>query len=136
MSTAKLFLGQRLRRLRRDRTLSQTDMAASLAISPSYLNHLERNQRPVTAGLLFKLADIYDIDVRTFASGGGTRTGPDELTEIFSDSLLSDLDVPRYELTELAHNAPSVADAIARLYAALKEAGRNPSLARSEEHTS
>ena len=37
--------------------------------------------------------------------------------------------MPRYELAELAHNAPSVADAIARLYAALKEAGRNPSLA-------
>ena len=106
-------------------------MAASLGISPSYLNHLERNQRPVTAALLFKLADIYDIDVRTFASGGGTITGPDALTEIFSDALLSDLAVPRYELAELAHNAPSVADAIARLYAALKETGRDPSLASS-----
>ncbi len=41
--------------------------------------------------------------------------------------MLADLDVPRYELAELAHNAPTVADAIARLYAALKEAGRNPS---------
>jgi predicted transcriptional regulator/transcriptional regulator with XRE-family HTH domain len=131
MSTNKLFLGHRLRRLRRDRALSQTDMAASLSISPSYLNHLERNQRPVTAALLLKLADIYEIDVRSFASGGGTRTGPDELAEIFSDALLGDLGVPRYELAELAHNAPSVADAIARLYAALKEAGRNPSLANT-----
>ena len=95
MSTTKLFLGHRLRRLRRDHALSQTDMAASLGISPSYLNHLERNQRPVTGTLLFKLADIYDIDVRSFASGGGTRTGPDELAEIFADSLLNDLDVPR-----------------------------------------
>ncbi len=126
--SAKLFLGQRLRRLRRDHELSQTDMAARLAISPSYLNHLERNQRPVTAGLLLKLAELYDIDMRDFASGGGTRTGPDELGEIFSDSLLADLGVPRYELAELANNAPSVADAIARLYAALKETVRNPSL--------
>ena len=46
MGDAKLFLGQRLRRLRRDRDMSQTDMALSLTISPSYLNHLERNQRP------------------------------------------------------------------------------------------
>ena len=127
--SAKLFLGHRLRRLRRDHELSQTDMAATLGISPSYLNHLERNQRPVTAALLFKLAELYDVDVRTFASGGGTRTGPDELAEIFSDSLLTDLGVPRYELAELSHNAPSVADAIARLYAALKETARNPSLA-------
>jgi hypothetical protein len=132
MPATKLFLGTRLRRLRRDRDLSQTAMAQSLGISPSYLNHLERNQRPVTAALLLKLAETYEIDVRAFAAGGGTRTGPDELCEIFSDALLGDLGVPRYELAELAHNAPSVADAIARLYAAVKEAGRNPALANGD----
>jgi predicted transcriptional regulator/transcriptional regulator with XRE-family HTH domain len=129
--SAKLFLGHRLRRLRRDHDLSQTDMALSLGISPSYLNHLERNQRPVTASLLLKLAELYEVDVRSFAAGGGAKTGPDALAEIFSDALLGDLDVPRYELVELANNAPSVADAIARLYAALKEAGRDPSLSGS-----
>ncbi len=129
MSAAKLFLGHQLRRLRRDRAMSQTGMAASLGVSPSYLNHLERNQRPVTAGLLFKLADVYEIDVRSFASVTGSRTGPDELAEIFADSMLSDLRVPRYEIAELVQNAPSVADAIARLYAALKEGGRDPALA-------
>ena len=127
--SSKLFLGHRLRRLRRDHELSQTDMAASLGISPSYLNHLERNQRPVTAGLLLKLAEGYEVDIRAFAADGGHRTGPDELAEIFSDVLLNDLGVPRYELAELANNAPSVADAIARLYAALKEAGREGGVA-------
>ena len=129
MVDAKLFLGPRLRRLRRDRELSQTDMAQSLAISPSYLNHIERNQRPVTAALLLRLAETYEIDVRTFAAASAARTGPDDLAEIFSDAILSDLGVPRYELAELAQNAPSVADAIARLYGALKEVDRNPSLA-------
>jgi len=127
--SGKLFLGHRLRRLRRDHQLSQTDMAASLGISPSYLNHLERNQRPVTAALLLKLAELYEVDVRTFAAGGGAGTSVEALAEIFTDALLSDLGVPRYELAELANNAPSVADAIARLYTALKEAGRNPNLA-------
>ncbi len=126
--SAKLFLGHRLRRLRRDQQLSQTDMAKSLAISPSYLNHLERNQRPVTAPLLLKLAELYEVDVRSFANGGGARTSADALVEIFSDGLLSDLGVPRYELAELANNAPSIADALARLYTALQEASRNPSL--------
>ena len=116
MADSKLFLGPRLRRLRRDRGLSQTDMAASLAMSPSYLNHIERNQRPVTAGLLLRLAETYEIDVRAFAAAAAARTGPDDLAEIFSDAMLADLGVPRYELAELAHNAPSVADAIARLY--------------------
>ena len=125
--SSKLFLGHRLRRLRRDHELSQTDMAQTLGISPSYLNHLERNQRPVTAPLLLKLAEQCEVDVRSFAVGGGARTGPDELAEIFADTLLADLGVPRYELADLAHNSPPIADAIARLYAALKEAGRNPS---------
>src|SRR2546423_3277122 len=99
--SSKLFLGHRLRRLRRDRQLSQTDMAQSLGISPSYLNHLERNQRPVTAALLLKLAHLYEIDVRDFASVGGMRTSPEALTGIFTDALLSDLRVPHYELAEL-----------------------------------
>jgi len=129
--SGKLFLGHRLRRLRRDHQLSQTDMAQTLGISPSYLNHLERNQRPVTAALLLKLAELYEVDVRVFAAGGGARTGSDALAEIFSDNLLSDLGVPRYELAELANNAPSIADAIARLYTAIKEAERNPSMASS-----
>ncbi len=78
--SSKLFLGHRLRRLRRDHQMSQTDMALSLAISPSYLNHLERNQRPVTAALLLKLAEQYEVDVRSFAAnGGGAKTGPDAL---------------------------------------------------------
>ena len=127
--SSKLFLGHRLRRLRRDHELSQTDMALSLGVSPSYLNHLERNQRPVTAALLFKLAERYEVDVRTFAANGGAKTGPDALGEIFSDALLSDLGVPRYELVELANNAPAIADAISRLYTALKEAARNPEIA-------
>src|SRR4029079_13371108 len=37
--------------------------------------------------------------------------------------------VPRYELAELANNSPSVADAIARIYTAVKEAERHPTLA-------
>ena len=82
----------------------------------------------MTAALLLRLAELYDVDVRTFAAGGGTRTGPDALAEIFSDPMLSDLGVPRYELVEIANNAPAVADAIARLYTAVKEAGRHPEM--------
>ncbi len=128
----KLFLGHRLRRLRRDHGLSQTDMAHSLGISPSYLNHLERNQRPVTAALLLKLADHYDVDIRTFASGQGSHASADVLAEIFTDQRLRDLNIARYELAELALNAPGIADAIARLYGALTEAERSPSVGEGD----
>ena len=46
-----LYLGPRLRRLRRDLGLTQAQMAGDLDISASYIALLERNQRPLTADL-------------------------------------------------------------------------------------
>src|SRR6476661_1768650 len=120
----KLFLGARLKRLRRELGLNQSQMAESLGISGSYLNHLERNQRPVTAGILLRLAEAFDVDVKSFASDGGDGGGATQLAEIFTDPILADLRVSRYELIELADNAPSVAEGIARLYTALREIQR------------
>src|SRR5690606_39953093 len=56
----KLFLGARLKRFRRELGITQTRMAEDLGVSPSYLNLLERNQRPVTAQVLLRLAEAYD----------------------------------------------------------------------------
>ncbi len=126
MAQRKLLLGARLRRLRRDRGLNQSEMADQLGISASYLNHLERNQRPVTAGILLRLAESFDVDVKAFASEGGEAAGADQLSEIFSDGMLADLGVSRFELVELADNAPSVAEGITRLYTALRELHRRP----------
>ncbi|MFL6721878.1 MAG: short-chain fatty acyl-CoA regulator family protein [Sphingomonas sp.] len=126
MLQRKLFLGARLRRLRRERGLNQSQMAGELGISGSYLNHLERNQRPVTAGILLRLAEAFDVDVKSFASEGGEGGGATQLSEIFSDPMLADLGVSRYELVELADNAPSLAEGVARLYTALRELQRHP----------
>lgn len=122
----KLFLGARLKRLRRERGLNQSGMADELGISASYLNHLERNQRPVTAGVLLRLAEAFDVDIKAFASESGDLGGASQLAEIFSDPMLADLGVSRYELVELADNAPAVADGIARLYTAIRELQRRP----------
>ncbi|MFN3943564.1 MAG: short-chain fatty acyl-CoA regulator family protein [Allosphingosinicella sp.] len=126
MAERKLYLGGRLRRLRRELGMNQSAMAAEIGISPSYLNHLERNQRPVTAQVLLRLADAYDVDLKSFAAEGGEGTGVDQLGEIFADPMFSDLAIPRYELLEVADNAPSVADAVSRLYAALVERRQHP----------
>jgi hypothetical protein len=126
MAGRKLFLGARLKRLRRERGLNQNAMAAELGISASYLNHLERNQRPVTAGILLRLAEVFDVDVKAFAAEGGETAGPEQLAEIFSDPILTGLGVSRVELVELADNAPSVAEGVVRLYTALRELQRQP----------
>ena len=126
MLQRKLFLGARLKRLRRKRGLNQSQMADELGISGSYLNHLERNQRPVTAGILLRLAEAFDVDVKAFASEGGDSGGVTQLGEIFSDPILADLGVGRYELVELADNAPTITEGIARLYTALRDLQRHP----------
>jgi predicted transcriptional regulator/DNA-binding XRE family transcriptional regulator len=127
----KLFLGARLKRLRRERGLNQSQMAEALGISGSYLNHLERNQRPVTAGILLHLAEAFDVDVKAFASDNGDGGGATQLGEIFSDPMLADLGVSRYELVELADNAPAIGEGIARLYTAVRELQRRPREAES-----
>jgi predicted transcriptional regulator/transcriptional regulator with XRE-family HTH domain len=113
----KLFLGARLKRLRRDLGHTQTRMAEDLGVSPSYLNLLERNQRPVTAQVLLRLAEAYDVDLKTLSSDPDSAGGAD-LSEVFSDQLFRDLSLARHELTEVAEMAPGVSEAIVRLYRA------------------
>ena len=101
-------------------------MAEEIGISASYLNHLERNQRPVTAGILLRLAEAFDVDVKAFASDGGDMAGADQLGEIFRDPMLADLGIGRAELIELSDNAPAVSEGVVRLYTALRELQRRP----------
>src|ERR1700744_2414237 len=113
----KLFLGARLKRLRRELGVTQTRMAEDLGVSPSYLNLLERNQRPVTAQVLLRLAEAYDLDLRSL-SADAEGSGATGLGEVFADQMFRDLGIARHELTEVAENAPGVAEAITRLYRA------------------
>lgn len=126
MAERKLYLGGRLRRLRRELGLNQSAMAGEIGVSPSYLNHMERNQRPVTAQVLLRLTEAYDLDLKAFAAEGADGTGPEQLGEIFADPMFADLGIPRYELVEIANSAPAVADAVSRLYAAYAELRRRP----------
>src|SRR5215469_15042621 len=96
----KLFLGARLRRLRRDLGLTQTKMAEDLGISPSYLNHLERNQRPVTAQVLLRLAQTYDLDLRAF-SGDLDQGSEADLQEALADPLFKPLEISRHEVLQV-----------------------------------
>ncbi|MFN4288884.1 MAG: short-chain fatty acyl-CoA regulator family protein [Brevundimonas sp.] len=130
----KLYLGGRLRRLRRELDRTQTAMAKELGVSPSYLNHIERNQRPVTAQLLLKLAEVYDIDLRAFGSGPvGNQEA--ELSEVFADPLFEGLRVPRHEVLGMIEDAPAASEAIGRLYRALLDARRRGQLASERRET-
>lgn len=116
----KILAGARVRRLRRELGLSQSGMANELGISASYLNLMERNQRPVTAQVLIRMAEAYNVDPRSFAREEETRL-QSELDEVFADPLFRSQPVARDELRELADLAPSVAEAVQRLYSAYRD---------------
>jgi predicted transcriptional regulator/DNA-binding XRE family transcriptional regulator len=115
----KIFAGARIRRIRTQRELTQTAMAADLGISPSYLNLIERNQRPLTVQLLLKLASVYKVDVNEL-QGGGEQLLP-QLKEMFSDPLLAGELPGDQELIEISEGAPNVASALVKLYRAFRE---------------
>src|SRR5580700_2633081 len=127
----KLFVGPRFRRMRQQLGLSQTQIAEGLGISPSYINLIERNQRPVTAQILLRLAEAYDFDLRDLATADEDRFFA-ELNEIFSDPLFRQIDLPKQELRDLAELCPGVTHSLQRLYAAYTEARRGETLVAAQ----
>lgn len=123
MAEQKIFAGPRIRRLRNGIGLTQTAMAEALAISPSYLNLIERNQRPLTVQILLKLASVYQIDLEELQ--GETTGTVQALREVFADPLLSGELPGEQELIEVADAAPNAAAGVVKLYRAYREqAGR------------
>lgn len=115
----KLFLGGRLKRVRRDLGLTQTAMAGDLGVSPSYLNHIERNQRPVSAQLLLRLADVYDVDLRALGQAGPATA--EALGEVLADPVFKGLNAPRHEILAVVDDNPAIAEAMTRLYRAFTD---------------
>jgi XRE family transcriptional regulator, fatty acid utilization regulator len=111
----KILAGMRFRKLRQELGVSQVAMAQDLDISPSYLNLIERNLRPVTAQLLIKLSEAYGADPKSFAGDDELRALK-ELEEMFSDPMFKQDQIGRMELKALAEQAPAVAEAVKRLF--------------------
>lgn len=115
MTETSLLAGPALRRLRKREGKTQAAMAASLGISPSYLNLIERNQRPLSSRVLVRVIEQYDFDPRTIREDESIG-GLDGLSRRFADERFGDLGVDRDEVSEFLATAPQAAAAFARLY--------------------
>ncbi|PNG25430.1 helix-turn-helix domain-containing protein [Methylocella silvestris] len=113
----KIFAGPRLKRLRRERRLTQARMADELDVSPSYLNLMESNQRPITSPVLTRLTEVYGLDPRDFAEIDGEQSA-DDIEQILADPLFHDASVPRTQMREAAENAAALVAAMLKLYRA------------------
>ncbi|APE29024.1 helix-turn-helix domain-containing protein [Aurantiacibacter gangjinensis] len=120
MAGKTLYLGPRLKKLRRDLGLTQANMASDLDISASYIALMERNQRPVTAEMLLKLATTYRIDVADLADANADETSA-RLQSALRDPLFADIDIAPLDVEDIATSYPGMAEALLRLHTAFGE---------------
>ena len=115
------YIGPRLRRLRKDLGITQAKMAEDLAISPSYIALIERNQRPVTAEVLLRLVKAYKIDLATALEDSGQEL-TERLRAAMRDPIFAESDVSPLEVADVLSSFPGFTEAMLRLYTAYKEA--------------
>lgn len=115
MKNNRLYAGMALKRLRQNQGLTQTAMAHALAISPSYLNLLEKNQRPLTARLMLQLSERFDFSPQQLLDenpGGGV----DSLASKLSTGPFADLDIDRDMIADWMVGAPQLVEAFSRAF--------------------
>lgn len=113
----KVFVGPRLRRLRKEIRQTQAQMARNLGISTSYVNLLEKNERSISVPVLLKLLEVYGVDWRDLADNEDTALLAD-MRAALQDPLF---EPDRPDLTQLraalAHS-PDLATSFLRLHRA------------------
>lgn len=115
------LLGNRLRRLRKEKNLTQVDLADKLGISASYLNLLENNRRSMTVPLLLHVSQILKVDPQVFSpQEEGHLIG--EITDALKDPLFADDEFTDEEIAEMAAEAPALSAAFKKSYDAFKAA--------------
>src|ERR1700689_5797520 len=111
---AKTFVGSRVRQLRSERGFSQAALAQMLDISPSYLNQIEHDVRPLTVAVLLRITEVFGVDATFFASQDDTRLLA-ELREVTMDRDL-DIDIDPPEVAEMVSAHPTLARAVVNLH--------------------
>ena len=123
---AKVFMGARLQRLREERHLSQVALAKSLGISASYLNQIERNQRPLTVPILLRVSSVLGVDAQLFSEHDSAGLVAD-LRDVLGEQRDGDA-ASLAELRMLADNMPAVARSVLQLHRRYRTLGERADL--------
>lgn len=111
---SKTYVGSRVRQLRNERGFSQAALAQMLEISPSYLNQIEHDVRPLTVAVLLRITEVFGVDATFFASQDDTRLVA-ELREVTLDRDL-DIAIDQHEVAEMVSAHPGLARAVVNLH--------------------
>ncbi len=111
---AKAYMGVRLKTLRERKGLTQAALATSLKISPSYLNQIENDQRPLTVAVLLRLQTAHGVDLQLFSDDENSLR-LSELQAVFADQAAADT-VPLAEAKVVAAQLPAVSRVLLQLH--------------------
>ncbi len=116
----KLIIGPRIKRLRSQLGLTQAEFARRLDVSATYVNLIERNQRPVSAAVLLKLAEEFDINVADLAQDMDAGL-VNELVNALRDPVFGGAQVAKSELEDLVGASPETIKGFLRLHERYRE---------------
>lgn len=122
MSQRRLFAGSRLRAIRTERRLKQSELAAALAISTSYLSQLENDDRPLTPALVERLSRAFPLDWQDIGAGDA-ETRLAALREANADPLFAE-PIDAAHLARFAEQQPLLAERFIALHEAYRRAGQ------------
>jgi len=111
----KLIIGPRIKRLRTMLGLTQAEFARRLDVSATYVNLIERNQRPVSASILLKLAEEFDINVSDLAKDMDAGL-VNEVVSALRDPVFGEVSVSKNEIEDLVGASPEAVKAFLRLH--------------------
>ncbi|GAC70135.1 acetate metabolism transcriptional regulator RamB [Gordonia soli] len=111
----KTYVGSRLRQLRSERGLSQVALAQTLSISPSYLNQIEHDSRPLTVSVLAKITEVFGVDAGFFDSQDNVRLVA-ELREVLLDDDVEAGPTDAQEISTMVASHPVMAQAMVNLH--------------------
>ncbi|MCX2963295.1 acetate metabolism transcriptional regulator RamB [Gordonia sp. Z-3] len=113
----RTYVGSRLRQLRSERGLSQVALAQTLSISPSYLNQIEHDARPLTVPVLSKITEVFGIDEEFFDTQDNVRLVA-ELREVLLDDDVeaAPAAVEAHAISSLVAAHPEIAQAMVNLH--------------------
>lgn len=120
MAQQKIYAGAKLRETRLAKGLTQRAFAQTVGVSVSYLNQMERNNRPISAAVMLKLVQEFGFDIRTLSADESDRLVAD-LAEAVADPVFGAVPVQPVDLQLVATNAPGLARSLLALYRSHRE---------------
>jgi hypothetical protein len=110
----KTYMGVRLKTLREQRGITQAALAQALNLSPSYLNQIENNQRPLTVPVLLRLQSSLGVDLQFFSEDEEARL-ISEVREVVAEAAGQE-PVSMAEVQAMVGQMPAMAQVLVRLH--------------------